>query len=106
VKHKHAEVLMAIAEGKDVQFFNDGLCVDYIESMHASPLAGAGYQREWRVKPQPKPDVVSYDYARVGFYKTIADVKLATTIFDCKTVTLKFTQDGETGKLKSAEVLK
>lgn len=54
--------------------------------------------REYRIKPEPKPDVVLYVRAECsGFYQA--------TSFQTTNDNLRLTFDGETNKLKSAEVL-
>ena len=62
---------------------------------------------DYRIKPQPKPDVVckgiiefTGDHFRTAAYRTIFRV---SEHFECDNIHLTF--DGETGKLKSAEVL-
>lgn len=107
VPHKHAEVLKAIADGKDVQHKRRCFNVwkdansNYLECI-ADPLNNP--DDEWRIKPEPKPDVVKN-------FKASIDIKYGDAIahsvsdewIDCSN--LKLTFDGETGKLKSAEVI-
>ena len=59
--HRHADILLAIAEGKQVQFhFRSDLgWVDFDPDTHVNPIT-TGYDYSWRVKPEPKPDVVRY----------------------------------------------
>ena len=91
--HKHAALIKAWADGAEIE---------------TRPYSDAGWfpleephwhlEREYRVKPEPKPDVVMYGYAdtkgiwRVSIYRGDGD-------------NIKATFDGETGKLKAAEVL-
>jgi len=99
--HKHAELIKAWADGAEIQekySFNDWRVFD-------------GYWQEdeaygYRIKPEPKPDVVYYGVFDIG------DVRSGTRIIDsCFTSMadagddIKLTFDGSTGKLKSAEVL-
>ena len=100
--HKHADVLRAIADkgfeaGEWQHSFGDWReAHDFL-----NPLTHP--QLEWRIKPEPKPDVVRYLWAspdsgwctRVGNYTYPATTP----------TNLKIILDGETGKLKSAEVL-
>lgn len=53
-EHKHAEVLRAIADGKEVQckYKDERDWEDYNEDLHASPL-DCTELLEWRVKPEP-----------------------------------------------------
>ena len=89
MKHKHAELIKAWADGAEIQIKDkqtgwEDLC--YTPSWRND--------FEYRIKPEPKPDVVEdtdlwrtngYDMTEVGRFR--------------------LTFDGETGKLKSAEVL-
>jgi hypothetical protein len=91
MKHPHYECIVAWAEGKTIQFKN---CVDtwtYI----ANPMWDNYF--EYRVKPEPKPDYVHetrvYAPDCPGWRFSIDP-------------NLRLTFDGETGELKSAEVLK
>ena len=95
MKHKHADLIKAWADGAEIQIRDD---LDDIWLDTNSPSWVAEYQ--YRIKPEPKPDFVH-----------------RTTIIPCGifpgTVTfsggpdnIELTYDGETGKLKSAEVLK
>ena len=58
---------------------------------------------EWRIKPEPKPDAIHYDFVRIDGMSLELAIHAARR-WD-KTSVLKLTVDGETGKLKSAEVL-
>lgn len=104
-EHKHAAVLRAIADGKAVQYFSRA-SGEWIAAVENNPISEAGY--DWRIKPEPKPDVVRYmnvyDDQSVGdMYLSSSDSSLRC-ISD-KGVILCLRWDSETGKLKSAEVL-
>ena len=94
--HKHAEVLRAIADGKEVQYsnFEDYWCVPYGSGFN--PIDNHDFQ--WRIKPEPKPDVVRYMTITAHSYGALSAER--HTIDN-----LRLTFDSETGKLKSAEVL-
>ena len=90
--HEHAELIKAWADGAEIEwkdregiwrFFNSG---------------GAWLDEvEYRIKPEPKPDVVRYaETGTQAIYRV--DRKGGDNI--------KLTFDGETGELKLAEVLK
>ena len=96
-EHKHAAVLRAIADGKKVQWFTSSeqwetLCYG------VNPLTNPQFQ--WRIKPEPKPDVVLYQFVESdgnsgGLYSSRGNVHNVRYVFD-----------GENpNKLKSAEVL-
>ena len=60
-EHKHAAVLRAIADGKEAQFLSVGGGTGggwYPLSSLTTPLSDP--HLEWRIKPEPKPDVVRY----------------------------------------------
>lgn len=50
----------------------------------------------YRIKPEPRPDVTTFDCVELG---------ACGAMFEDGQINLKLTWDGETGKLKSAEVL-
>jgi hypothetical protein len=86
--HKHAELIKAWADGAEIQVRLSssggwGDCHDPYWSDHV----------EYRIKSEPKPDVVQHWCASVQPLKYPEQNNL------------KLTFDGETGKLKSAEVL-
>jgi hypothetical protein len=93
MKQKHYECIVAWAEGKTIQF----------ESVHGNwkDVPHPIWDRcvNYRVKPEPTPDFTTY--------LTVAHNRTGNQT-SCRfaTDTVKFTYDGETGELKSAEVLK
>lgn len=105
-EHKHAAVLRAIADGKDVQYLHNTDWTDPFDLQGFNPIKNPHY--EWRIKPEPKPDVVRYvnTYATgVGdFHEEQEFAERVPNSFN-KTGLIRLTWDGETGKLKSAEVL-
>lgn len=93
MRHKHYDVIVAWAEGKTVQFFNP-------ISEQWEDVRGPSFSEchEWRIKPEPKPDVVK-------FYG-VNDFKVnPVPCAGCGMDQLKLIFDGETGKLKQAEIL-
>ena len=102
--HKHAELIKAWADGVKIQFkrpeefeWEDcGNSPRWFENFH------------YRIKPQPKPDVVA-----TGIIEwtgtTVRDVAEYSTSFRVsehyERNNIQFIFDGETGKLKSAEVI-
>ena len=90
--HKHAELIKAWADGAEI----------VIRWRADEPWQNCTAPRwdqdcEYRIKPEPKPDTVMYVDAEHEFLTVSAIKKL--------TCNLKLTFDGETGKLKAAEVL-
>ena len=91
--HKHAELIKAWADGAEVEYLPS-------ESTKWRPFTlplwdGNG---DYRIKSEPKPDVVLYVCAETEGVGPMTERK---TCLD----NLKLTFDGETGKLKAAEVL-
>jgi hypothetical protein len=90
--HKHAELIKAWADGAEIEYFSNA-----VAGWRPTTIPNWADNVEFRIKPEPKPDVVRYGY------------------FGCKAIlserhevgyhNAKFTFDGETGKLKSAEVI-
>ena len=94
--HKHADVLRAIADGKEVQWRDTPLGPWFDEAGPLTPLTHA--HLEWRVKPEPKPDVVVGERVLYSQY-------CGARFVEDSTHNLRLTFDGETGALKKAEVI-
>ena len=99
--HKHAELIKAWAEGHPIQVSLDGIgwfscdkeCAPSFLPIH-----------QYRIKPEPKPDVVRfvvYEWDPVN-ERTSGGIPMNSQncFFNIKLIFY-----GETGKLKSAEVL-
>lgn len=104
-RHKHADLIIAWANGATIQVYA-------LPSTHGTDIpcwldADAPSWRhdsEYRIKPQPKPDVVKYrNTYNNGGYNSMQEAAAARQE-DCLGV-LKFTYDGETGKLKHVEIV-
>ena len=95
--HKHADILRAIADGKEVQYQRQGKeSWKDAKNPFNNPITYPEY--DWRVKPEPKPDVclcryIGIDVDNYLFLAAMADANII------------FTFDGETRKLKKAEVI-
>ena len=102
--HKHAELIKAWADGAEIEIkgiVSDDWYLDKHPSWNIWDI--------YRIKPEPKPDVVAK-----GIIEWSGDI--ANGIADYATDfrvsehwekdNIKLTFDGETGELKSAEVLK
>ena len=96
MKHKHAELIHAWADGAEIQQYM--ISLDGWEDCTYDPSWNVN--KEYRIKPEPKPDVV--EYLRVG-RRTYS---LTFEWSDSPRANLKLIYDGETGDLKSAEVIK
>jgi len=91
MKHKHAELIHAWADGAEIE------CIIATTDKWFTPnpkRLSWDDDMEYRIKPEPKPDVVGYAKI-ISFWSSYQS-------FDHN---LKLTFDGETGKLKSAEVI-
>jgi len=95
MRHKHADLIHAWAEGAEIQikWVNDS----WVDVTGPSFHPGETY----RIKPTPKPDVVWYASPRIGgdMCAYMSKARLVES-------NLELTFDGETGELKSAEVIK
>ena len=90
--HKHAELIKAWADGAEIEMRS------YQSWTLLSNPRWDSAEAEYRIKPEPKPDVIQYYEAskrHIGL----------PTIEKFSKDNLKLTFDGETGKLKSAEVI-
>lgn len=92
-RHKHADLIIAWANGAKIEF----------EAMPGRWLA-CPTTPEWRIdavyriKPEPKPDIVCYTHMTTKYTLALAEDKF-------EFANMKLTFDGENMKLKSAEVL-
>lgn len=104
--HKHADILRAIADGKEVQFKNQ-ISGAWVETNHVNLNPITHPELEWRVKPEPKPDVVGYVCVNNNTESNCVKSSIAyKRVQDLSRFNLRLTWDGETGKLKAAEVIK
>ena len=96
MKHKHAELIKAWADGAVIQHKCHLGWIDVAQNNpHWLP------NTEYRIKPEPKPDIVKHFFIESHFW---AGVRLSeASQLDAPVLSIAF--DGETGKLKSAEVL-
>jgi hypothetical protein len=98
--HKHAELIKAWADGAEIQLKMNathwGDCID--------PYWNADL--EYRIKPEPKPDVVYYGVCdQEAARLRVTELEWCFTKLNDEGDLIKLTFDGETGKLKTAEVL-
>ena len=90
-KHKHADAIIAWANGAEIEFLHGGLWLKSDCPNWDSPF-------EFRIKPEPKPDIVLYTH--ISNCDVIYLNKNPHFIFN-----LKVTLCAETGELKSAEII-
>ena len=90
MKHIHADLIHAWADGAQIEWKNrNGQWHDMGEPLWSE-------KHEYRIKPEPNPDIVRY----LEVHHRITDSVQGPYH------NVKVTFDGETGDLKSAEVLK
>ena len=94
--HKHAELIKAWADGEDIEVY-DLIQEDWVDCDYPKWHD----DHEYRIKPEPKPDVVKYCSVIDG-----QQYLGGLTVAKYKNDNLKLTFDSETGALKAAEVLK
>lgn len=98
-RHKHAELLRAIADGEQIQLlyesaYEDGYWDDASHGLVISQIVN-GYCKKWRIKPQPEPDIINKIF--VEAYPKLDNA--------WNTPNLELTFDGETQKLKAVRIL-
>jgi len=86
--HKHSELIKAWADGAEIQVLN------YSGEWGDAPNPYWAEHYEYRIKPKPKPDIVVSRWV----FKDGSTAQSSQS-------NVKYTFDGETGELKSAEVL-
>lgn len=99
MKHKHAEFIHAWADGKMIQMSIDGR--KWIDITSPAWAWDTHEQVEYRIKPEPKPDIVRNVVVEATsplWIKVYESGKFLPP-------NLRLHFDGETGKLKSAEVI-
>lgn len=93
--HKHAALIKAWADGAEIEVF------DYRSEMWTSTISPAwNFGLKYRIKPELKPDV--------SFRLIVRQTNAYPKIYwpeHCEQPNIQFTFDGETGKLKKAEVI-
>jgi len=98
--HKHAELIKAWADGEEIQWRSD-----YSTDWETTSSPSWARHIEYRIKPEPKPDVVRY--ATTWFSAVEDDHLLSQMLTSTRTSSdnIKLTFDGETNKLIKAEVI-
>ena len=100
MKHKHSEIIKAFVDGSECELW-------YTEEKKWIDLkcfSDFDLYYDVRIKPEPKPDVIEYAKVCGSKYRGTY-ISLSSTKLDADD-NLKLIFDGETGKLKSAEVIK
>ena len=97
MKHKHADLIHAWADGAQIQY-----CRGVAEGWEDVGAPRWKEDGKYRIKPEPKPDVVLRTFLR-----PVTSIGLVYNegAWNDERANISLTFDGETGKLKSAEVL-
>ena len=95
MKHKHAELIKAWADGAQIE------CRSALGGWLYTSEPDWHENHEYRIKPEPKPDVVLYANVHSCYENRIAHV---TDAYADNRRNLKIVFDGATGEPKSAEV--
>ncbi len=85
--HKHSEIIKAWADGAEIE-------IKFYDGWRNCPSPEWFTGDEYRIKPEPKPDIVVSRWV-------YSDGSTA----HCSQSNVKYIFDGETGQLKSAEVI-
>ena len=96
MKHKHYDCIVAWAEGKKIQVKNKK--TDEWEDLCCTPSWNNDFK--YRIKPEPKPDLVKYVSVKIASGE-ICRWNIAAPAY----ANLILTFDSGTGELKSAEVI-
>ena len=101
VPHKHAAVIKAWADGAKIQVRipGEGRLSHTWDDLEDEPIHWYN-TLEYRVKPEPKPDFIKY--ARVDQFSGYQYWCKSEKHIEANVI---YTFDGETGKLKKAEVI-
>jgi len=102
MKHKHYDMILAWANGAKIETrLNGG---GWSELTNPS---WDGKNTEYRIKPEPTPDVVVYSKIIGKFIFTSEGIEIQQLILrqEKDRPNIKYTFDGDWGDLKSAEVL-
>jgi hypothetical protein len=93
--HIHAEVMIAWLNDQSIklEYKHSAWSHWQPQDEEVTPITHPLY--EWRIKPEPKPNFIRYGFLSSVLGREVAENK----------DNIKLTFDGETGKLKSAEVI-
>jgi len=105
MKHKHADLIHAWADGAKIQCNNPDR--DGVDKWEDEDDPSWYDFCEYRIKPEPKPDIVVYSRVVGKFLIGCGNIEINQLILRpyADNPNIKYTFDGEWGNLKSAEVL-
>lgn len=98
---KHAAIIKAWADGAEVEF------LDRPSGRWTQATTPTwSYDTEYRIKPEPKPDIVGYDFIRSPrqiYGNFVAAEEMSGNRRGANSTIVKLVYNGETGALKSIE---
>ena len=99
--HVHAALIKQWADGAMIQYKDNENWYD------VTSICGPVWapNEQYRVKPEPKHDIVLYAYINLLNYDTASIQPVTADTRKLKADTCMFVFDGETGKLKDAQIL-
>ena len=103
--HKHAAIIKAWADGESIEY--NGIGGKWLPVTEAGPCWMESV--EYRIKPEPTHDEIAFGIVEVSYRKDLGSASCRTMFRvseHWENDNVMFTFDGETGKLKSAEVMK
>lgn len=98
-RHKHADLIIAWANGAEIQFKRNTPPYDWLPCQMDTPSWSVN--NEYRIKPEPKPDRIVYLQA---YYHNGQMIKGMTSEKGMNT-TLEITIDGETETIKHRRII-
>jgi hypothetical protein len=99
MRHLHADLIHAWADGAEIEYFNEH-SNEWRTFVNEHNIWYEAWQ--YRIKPEPKPDIVKYINVRLQ-YKDTGICRWDSC--DAQYANLKLVFDGDTGNLKSAEAI-
>ena len=96
--HKHAELIKAWADGAEIEYYTGKYWYSVPSRFEWDDAI------EYRIKHEPKPDVIKYLNQLKNTYN--GSICWEESDYQITNLSIALIFDGETGELKSAEVLK
>jgi hypothetical protein len=102
MNHVHHDLIVAWAKGAEIEYFSN-LSKEW-RKLAVTPLWEP--EATYRIKPEPKPDVILYAMVRKDPERYQAEIQhVKANLNKLHSDTCMFIFDGETGVLKDAQVL-
>ena len=96
---KHAALIKQWADGAEIEYRDEN------HRWHRVSMPHWDYDTIYRVKPEPKPDVVRYACLDIDCNNKVTARSNFFSVSALRCDNLKVVFDGETGELKDAQVL-